>query len=61
MSVSTKVVLGVMLGRQAKDVSPTIPLVTLLTAVSSKAKPKRGATGNVSNCLTVYSANSGHT
>ena len=46
--VNMKVVQGVTLGRTAKAVSPTRPLVPLLTAVESTARPIRGATVLVS-------------
>ena len=46
--VNVKVVPGVMFGSTAKAVSPTRPLVPLLTAVESTARPTRGATVLVS-------------
>lgn len=42
--VKTNVVLGVMSGKIAKEVSPTRPLVTLLIADCLTASPNRGAT-----------------
>ena len=46
--VNVKVVPGVISGSTAKAVSPTRPLVPLLTAVESTARPTRGATAIVS-------------
>lgn len=43
-SVRAKVVFGVISGNTAKDVSPTKPLVTLLTALWSMGNPVKGAT-----------------